>query len=71
MFTSTVVHQSPVLFLLKVAPLVDIPGVGQNLNDHPYLTGLAWTTRPNSSFNILETAHPDVLYDYFFNRDGK
>ncbi|KAK8374629.1 hypothetical protein O3P69_012537 [Scylla paramamosain] len=54
-----------------VAPMVDLPGVGQNLNDHPYLTGLAWTTRPNSSFNILETAHPNVLYDYLFNKDGR
>ncbi|XP_045604676.2 glucose dehydrogenase [FAD, quinone] [Procambarus clarkii] len=52
-------------------PLVaNVPGVGHNLKDHPYLTGLAWTIRNGSSFNILDNVNPRVLQRYIHERDG-
>ncbi|XP_069180994.1 glucose dehydrogenase [FAD, quinone] isoform X2 [Procambarus clarkii] len=52
-------------------PLVaNVPGVGRNLMDHAYLNGISWTTRNGSSFNVLDTARPEVLKEYIHRRDG-
>ncbi|KAK3849309.1 hypothetical protein Pcinc_043932 [Petrolisthes cinctipes] len=49
----------------------DMPGVGANMNDHPYLTGLAWTVKNGSTFNILDTIDPGILAEYIRYREGR
>ncbi|XP_069999989.1 L-sorbose 1-dehydrogenase-like [Penaeus vannamei] len=50
--------------------VVDLPGVGQNLQDHPNVPGLAWTVTKGSSFNYLTLANPKHVLDYVKNRQG-
>nr|XP_053657257.1 glucose dehydrogenase [FAD, quinone]-like isoform X1 [Cherax quadricarinatus]XP_053657258.1 glucose dehydrogenase [FAD, quinone]-like isoform X1 [Cherax quadricarinatus] len=59
------------LYQHGIPVLVNVPGVGHNLNDHPYLTGLAWTTKNGSSYNILDIVHPLTLQKYIHKRDGE
>ena len=56
---------------LQIKMVADVPGVGMNLNDHPYLTGLAWTIHNGSSFNIFDTAQPSVITEYVISRSGE
>nr|XP_027212046.1 LOW QUALITY PROTEIN: glucose dehydrogenase [FAD, quinone]-like [Penaeus vannamei] len=50
--------------------LVDLPGVGLNLQDHPSIFGLAWTTRKGVSISIPRLADPKSVKDFIFNRQG-
>ncbi|XP_045138114.1 glucose dehydrogenase [FAD, quinone]-like isoform X2 [Portunus trituberculatus] len=50
--------------------VADVPGVGQNLNDHAYLTGLAWTINNGTSFNVFDTVQPSVIAEYVRSRSG-
>ncbi|XP_042889853.1 glucose dehydrogenase [FAD, quinone]-like [Penaeus japonicus] len=50
--------------------LVDLPGVGHNMQDHPSIFGLAWTTRKGVSTSIPRLADPKTIKDYIFNRQG-
>ncbi|XP_071533017.1 glucose dehydrogenase [FAD, quinone]-like [Panulirus ornatus] len=52
-------------------PLVaNVPGVGQNLNDHPYLSGPTWTVKNGSAYHILDTLRPNIIKQYINQRDG-
>ncbi|KAG7165721.1 Glucose dehydrogenase [FAD quinone]-like 9 [Homarus americanus] len=51
--------------------VADVPGVGQNLNDHPYMTGFPWTIKNGSSFHILDIASPKTIQDYVHYRTGR
>ncbi|CAL4072666.1 unnamed protein product [Meganyctiphanes norvegica] len=51
--------------------VVDLPGVGQNLQDHPTVTTLTWlTNRPGSGTNSLTFAHPIAYSEYTHSRTG-
>lgn len=50
--------------------VVDLHGVGQNLQDHPNVPGLAWTVTKGSSFNYLSLANPKHVLDYVKDRQG-
>ncbi|XP_063886193.1 L-sorbose 1-dehydrogenase-like [Scylla paramamosain] len=48
----------------------DLPGVGQNLQDHPAVAGLIWTTNKHSSFSPLRLLNPVHLHRYVQDRQG-
>lgn len=50
--------------------LVDVPGVGENLQDHVSIFGLTWTTNPGYSINLFTWASLKNIKDYIFNRRG-
>ncbi|XP_069958143.1 glucose dehydrogenase [FAD, quinone]-like [Cherax quadricarinatus] len=50
--------------------VANVPGVGNNLIDHPYLSALSWTVKNGSTYNSLDTASPEVLRQFIHNRDG-
>ncbi|XP_050712612.1 glucose dehydrogenase [FAD, quinone]-like [Eriocheir sinensis] len=50
--------------------VADVPGVGQNLHDHPSIFGMTWTVRPGSSYRLSSLANPLYLKDYIFNGEG-
>ncbi|XP_076054818.1 glucose dehydrogenase [FAD, quinone]-like [Oratosquilla oratoria] len=50
--------------------VVDLPGVGQNLQDHPILLGLSWTSRPASALNLLTFLRPSAAKDFIHQRQG-
>ncbi|MPD02299.1 hypothetical protein E2C01_097875 [Portunus trituberculatus] len=58
-------------FSLQIKIVADVPGVGQNLNDHAYLTGLAWTINNGTSFNVFDTVQPSVIAEYVRSRSGE
>lgn len=66
---------SPVCIVIRISSsqipvLVDLPGVGHNMQDHPSIFGLAWTTRKGVSTSIPRLADPKTIKDYIFNRQG-
>ncbi|XP_071552854.1 LOW QUALITY PROTEIN: glucose dehydrogenase [FAD, quinone]-like [Panulirus ornatus] len=53
-------------------PLVaHLPGVGQNLNDHPFLIALSWTVKNGSAYQILDSLNPKVLQEFVYKRNGR
>ncbi|XP_042867685.1 glucose dehydrogenase [FAD, quinone]-like [Penaeus japonicus] len=50
--------------------IVDLQGVGQNLQDHPTCPGLSWTVTKGSSRNHLSLANPKHIFDYVKDRQG-
>ncbi|XP_066938747.1 glucose dehydrogenase [FAD, quinone]-like [Macrobrachium rosenbergii] len=50
--------------------IADVPGVGQNFQDHVSIFGLTWTTDPGHSINMLTFASPSAIRDYIFDREG-
>ncbi|XP_042221504.1 glucose dehydrogenase [FAD, quinone]-like isoform X2 [Homarus americanus] len=53
-----------------VKVVVDLPGVGQNLQDHVCLYGLTWTLPPGSPTGVLNVASPKMVSDYIHHRTG-
>lgn len=54
----------------RISPLVDLPGVGQNLVEHPFLF-LGWTTRPGTYTDKLRLDRATLLVlQWFFLRTG-
>ena len=45
-------------FMSQIHPVVDLPGVGQNLQDHIATVGLTWLTRPseNAAYNPIQVS---------------
>ncbi|XP_069951468.1 glucose dehydrogenase [FAD, quinone]-like [Cherax quadricarinatus] len=50
--------------------VANVPGVGKNLIDHPYLAALSWTVKNGSTYNALDTTSPEVFRQFIHNRDG-
>lgn len=50
-----------------VEPLVDAPGVGSNLQDHPYCVGI-WTSRVGGS--LADAERPKALLEFLLRRTG-
>nr|XP_053648456.1 oxygen-dependent choline dehydrogenase-like [Cherax quadricarinatus] len=50
--------------------LVDLPGVGSNLQDHPAVVGLSWTVKPGSASSLLAFINPADTRNYIQNRQG-
>ncbi|XP_064107282.1 glucose dehydrogenase [FAD, quinone]-like [Macrobrachium nipponense] len=50
--------------------LVDLPGVGQNLQDHTCLYGLTWTLKPGVPNEIRNVANFNVVSQYIHHRRG-
>ncbi|XP_071530363.1 glucose dehydrogenase [FAD, quinone]-like [Panulirus ornatus] len=50
--------------------VANVPGVGKNLKDHPYLSGPAWTIKNGSAYHILDTVRPSVVSQYIAQRNG-
>ncbi|XP_050713696.1 glucose dehydrogenase [FAD, quinone]-like [Eriocheir sinensis] len=55
-------HQVPVL--------VDLPGVGLNLQDHPSVFGLTWTVDEGTSTKLLRSASLQSIKQYLNDRTG-
>ncbi|XP_076046704.1 glucose dehydrogenase [FAD, quinone]-like [Oratosquilla oratoria] len=54
----------------KIRPLVNLPGVGQNLQDHPTVFGLSWTVRPGSGKTPDLLFTQDAINQYLQRREG-
>ncbi|XP_045604147.1 glucose dehydrogenase [FAD, quinone] [Procambarus clarkii] len=54
----------------NIPVIVDLPGVGHNLQDHPSIFGLTWTVNPGSASSILNIANPAHIKNYLNNRQG-
>ncbi|XP_045597799.1 L-sorbose 1-dehydrogenase [Procambarus clarkii] len=55
----------------KVKVVADVPGVGQNLQDHVVIHGLSWTTKKGvSSSTIKNTLNFASIKQYIENRGG-
>ncbi|XP_071523398.1 glucose dehydrogenase [FAD, quinone]-like [Panulirus ornatus] len=50
--------------------VADVPGVGQNLQDHPTLPGILWTVSKGSSLNPFTLVNPKNFYDFVHNGQG-
>ncbi|XP_063884863.1 glucose dehydrogenase [FAD, quinone]-like [Scylla paramamosain] len=50
--------------------LLDLPGVGQNLQDHPSVFGLTWTVRPGTSTFLLRSASIQSIKQYLRDKTG-
>ncbi|XP_071522739.1 glucose dehydrogenase [FAD, quinone]-like [Panulirus ornatus] len=50
--------------------VADVPGVGQNLQDHASIFGLTWTTDSGHSISSFTLASPTAIGDYIFRRKG-
>ncbi|XP_018014612.1 glucose dehydrogenase [FAD, quinone] isoform X2 [Hyalella azteca] len=55
---------------LGIDTRVDLPGVGQNYQDHVSLRGIGWTIHPNISSSLLEQISPSAMLRYQRSRDG-
>lgn len=55
-------HQIPVV--------LDLPGVGQNFQDHPSLTGLFWSITKDVSTSVQKVFNPETIKDFAHNRQG-
>ncbi|XP_069159508.1 glucose dehydrogenase [FAD, quinone]-like isoform X2 [Procambarus clarkii] len=53
-----------------VKVVADVPGVGQNLQDHMCLYGLTWNTPPDFPNTALNAVDPTMLSDYVHHRSG-
>lgn len=52
--------------------VADLPGVGQNLMDHPILNGLSWTHAHNSTLpNIGDLLTTDAINQFIDKREGQ
>ncbi|XP_069958460.1 glucose dehydrogenase [FAD, quinone] [Cherax quadricarinatus] len=54
----------------SIPVLVDLPGVGSNLQDHPAVVGLSWTVKPGSASRLLDLINPAHIRNYIQNRQG-
>ncbi|XP_042876621.1 glucose dehydrogenase [FAD, quinone]-like [Penaeus japonicus] len=54
----------------KIPLVMDLPGVGHNLQDHPSIFGLAWSARKGASTSIPILVNPKNFKDYVLNRQG-
>nr|XP_053648460.1 glucose dehydrogenase [FAD, quinone]-like [Cherax quadricarinatus] len=54
----------------QIPVLVDLPGVGSNLQDHPAVVGLSWTVKPGSASRLLDLINPAHIRNYIQNRQG-
>ena len=54
----------------QIPVVEDLPGVGQNFQDHVSLWGLTWTHDPGYGLTFKEVMGPATLIDYFWNRRG-
>ncbi|XP_071527340.1 glucose dehydrogenase [FAD, quinone]-like [Panulirus ornatus] len=54
----------------NIPVVADLPGVGQNLQDHPAVAGLVWTVRRGASFSPLSLANPSNIHDFLHNTKG-
>ncbi|KAK8725837.1 hypothetical protein OTU49_010504, partial [Cherax quadricarinatus] len=52
----------------SIPVLVDLPGVGSNLQDHPAVVGLSWTVKPGSASRLLDLINPAHIRNYIQNR---
>ncbi|KAK8741860.1 hypothetical protein OTU49_002431, partial [Cherax quadricarinatus] len=50
--------------------VVDLPGVGSNLQDHPSIFGLTWTVKPGSGVSLFNLVNPVHIRNYLNNRQG-
>ncbi|XP_066966830.1 glucose dehydrogenase [FAD, quinone]-like [Macrobrachium rosenbergii] len=50
--------------------LVDLPGVGQNFQDHPSIYGLTWTTSKSASSNFFNLINPGNVLQYVQDKQG-
>ncbi|XP_042214795.1 glucose dehydrogenase [FAD, quinone]-like isoform X1 [Homarus americanus] len=50
--------------------VLDLPGVGHNLQDHPSIFGLTWLTKRGSSNNLNRWLNPRNIKNYFKTREG-
>ncbi|XP_018014615.1 glucose dehydrogenase [FAD, quinone]-like [Hyalella azteca] len=55
---------------LGIESRVDLPGVGQNYQDHLYVRGISWTIHPNISSSIFERVGTSAMLNYFERRSG-
>ncbi|KAG7174879.1 glucose dehydrogenase [FAD, quinone]-like [Homarus americanus] len=58
------------LYQHNIPVVEDVPGVGQNLQDHPVVGGLVWTVPRGSSFNTTLLANPKNVYNFIHNAEG-
>ena len=58
-------------FILQIEPILDLPGVGANLQDHvTTLLGPFFINKP-IAFNLARLAvSPHEIYEYFINGTG-
>ncbi|ROT77248.1 putative glucose dehydrogenase [Penaeus vannamei] len=56
--------------ILQVEVIADIPGVGQNLQDHLGVFGLTWTVRQGSLPLLGTSLSPDAVKSYVKTRGG-
>ncbi|KAK8384651.1 hypothetical protein O3P69_014313 [Scylla paramamosain] len=54
----------------QIPVLLDLPGVGQNLQDHPSVFGLTWTVRPGTSTFLLRSASIQSIKQYLRDKTG-
>ncbi|KAK3859895.1 hypothetical protein Pcinc_034025 [Petrolisthes cinctipes] len=54
----------------NIPVIADVPGVGENLQDHPSIFGLTFTVKQGSGTDILQLANPVNVKDYIRNRRG-
>ncbi|XP_076064872.1 glucose dehydrogenase [FAD, quinone]-like isoform X2 [Oratosquilla oratoria] len=53
-----------------ITPLVDIPGVGQNLQDHPSIFGMSWTVNPGSAVHFNNLLNSTSAKEFLNRRQG-
>nr|XP_027211315.1 glucose dehydrogenase [FAD, quinone]-like [Penaeus vannamei] len=64
------VGPSPHLKHHKLKVVADVPGVGQNLQDHLGVYGLTWTIKPNSVDTLDNVASLEAVQRYVHHRKG-
>ncbi|XP_066974360.1 glucose dehydrogenase [FAD, quinone]-like [Macrobrachium rosenbergii] len=53
-----------------IEPIVNVPGVGQNLQDHMSVYGLVWTINKGSSSSMRQFIAPGAIERYVLEREG-
>ncbi|XP_068248199.1 glucose dehydrogenase [FAD, quinone]-like isoform X2 [Palaemon carinicauda] len=54
----------------KIPVVVDLPGVGQNFQDHPSVYGLTWTVSKSASSSFFNLINPAHVLQYFQDKQG-
>lgn len=51
--------------------MVNLPGVGENLQDHPSIFGMTWTLNKAAADSVFRVATPQAILQYLKDRTGK
>ena len=55
---------------LQIKVIHDLPGVGQNLQDHPAVFGLTWTVEKGKGTSFFKLFGPKSAFKFMFHKNG-